>query len=142
MIYLEIPRIPVPWTAPKVGKGRRLYNPRAKEKLLTQWLIKNSFQGIRLDGFVVLELLFEEPVPASTSKKNKALMLSGEIIPTRCDNTNLQKFYEDCLKDIVFKDDRYVAKNISTKLYGDKGRILVKIWTLSEYRNLNENCTR
>jgi Holliday junction resolvase RusA-like endonuclease len=109
---------------------------------LTQWLIKNSFKGIRLDGFVVLELLFLEPVPASASKKDKALMLAGEIIPTRCDNTNMQKFCEDCLKDIVFQDDRYVAKNISSKLYGDKGKTLVKVWTLSEYRQLNENHTR
>jgi len=72
----------------------------------------------------------------------KERMLSGEIRPTRCDNTNMQKFYEDCLKNIVFMDDRYVYKNISEKLYGDKGKILIQVFSMDEYeKQKNANNT-
>lgn len=69
-------------------------------------------------------------------------MLDGEILPTNCDCTNLQKFYEDCLKNIVIKDDRYVVKITSEKLYRDKGCIFMKIYTLDEYRKINADFNR
>lgn len=102
-------------------------------------MIKQNYKGEPLKGFIVLDMLFIEPVPRTASKKDKEAMLKGEIRPTRCDNTNMQKFYEDCLKNIVFLDDRYVCKNISEKLYGDQEKILIKIYTLSEYKGLYEN---
>ena len=82
-------------------------------------------------------MVFCEPIPASTPKRKREDMLSGIIRPTRCDTTNLQKYYEDCLKNILFEDDRLVAKNISEKLYADKGKILITVFTLEEYRSLN-----
>ena len=129
---------PVPWSASRVGKKGH-FNPKGKEKLWAQWQIKNLYRGKPIQGFVVLDLTFIEPPPNSASKSMKSRMLAGEFIPTRCDNTNMQKFIEDCLKNIVFNDDRYVAKNISEKLYGEKGRILIKVYTLEEYRKLHED---
>jgi Holliday junction resolvase RusA-like endonuclease len=76
-------------------------------------MVKSMYAEKPLDGFVALQMTFYEPPPASASKKMKERMLSGEIRPTRCDNTNMQKFYEDCLQNIVFLDDRFVYKNIS-----------------------------
>lgn len=87
-------------------------------------------------------MVFYEPIPASTPKGKRAAMILGLTRPTRCDTTNLQKYYEDCLKNILFEDDRYVAKNISEKLYADKGKILITIFTLEEYRSLNGNSAR
>lgn len=65
-------------------------------------------------------------------------MLQGEIIPTHVDCTNCQKFSEDCLKGIVITDDRNVAKISSEKLYADKGKILIKVWTLEEYLKIQK----
>ena len=137
MIELEIPGIPVPWSAPSIKRRAKWYSKHSNHKIFTQWQIKSLYRGKPLTGFVVVEYTFIEPPPASASKKTKQLMLDGTVPPARCDVTNLIKFMEDCLKNIVFLDDRYVAKNIGEKLYGTKGKILIKIWTLEEYRKLN-----
>jgi len=124
--------LPIPWSASRVSRGKH-WNPRGKDKLWTQWTIKSQYKGKPLDGYIVLDMTFWEPPPLSASKSARARMLSGEIRPTRCDNTNMQKFIEDCLKNIVFRDDRYVCKNISEKLYGTKGKTVIKVYTLEEY---------
>jgi len=54
-------------------------------------------------------------------------MLNGEIFPTKSDTTNCQKFYEDCLKGIVFKDDRQVVIICSEKKYGEMGLVKIQI---------------
>jgi Holliday junction resolvase RusA-like endonuclease len=133
MIELEIPKSPIPWAASKVGKKGH-FNPRGKDKLWTQWQIKALYKGKPIEGYIVLEIKFIDPMPLSASKKEKQDMLSGKLMPVRCDLTNCIKFIEDCLKNIVFMDDRYVAKNISEKLYGDKGKTLIKVYPLDEYR--------
>jgi Holliday junction resolvase RusA-like endonuclease len=57
-------------------------------------------------------------------------MLRGEIRPTCSDATNCQKFYEDCIKDILIEDDRYIAKISSEKIYGEQGKVLINIGSL------------
>lgn len=138
-IYLD--HYPVPWAAARVGK-KGAFNPKGKEKIFTQWMIKNQHREEVLPGFYVLDFLFIFPIPRSASKAQKEKMMRREIIPTCSDCTNLQKFYEDCLKKIVIKDDRYVAKISSEKIYGEKKGIIIKIFTLEEYRKINENYFR
>lgn len=137
MISIELPNFPVPWAASRVGKKGH-FNPRGKEKEFTRWQIKSIYRDKPLTGFIVLDFRFIEPVPTSVSKKEKERMLAGEIRPTRYDTTNCQKFIEDCCKNILFDDDRYVAKNISEKLYGELQCVKIKVYTLQEYQN--ENC--
>jgi Holliday junction resolvase RusA-like endonuclease len=72
--------------------------------------------------------MFVFPFPKSASKAKKEKMKAGEIIPTKCDCTNLQKLYEDCLKGIVITDDRNVVYVSSFKLYGEKGRVQIKVY--------------
>ncbi len=136
MIEIEVPIRPTPWTAPKMGK-RGAFNPRGKDKNFARWLIKNAYRGEPIQGYIALEILFIEEPPMSASKKDKARMLLNEIRPTRCDLTNCVKFIEDCLKNIVFNDDRFVVKNISEKIYGKKEKILIKVYSLEEY---NKKC--
>lgn len=62
-------------------------------------------------------------------------MLSGKIRPTHLDATNCQKFYEDCIKNILITDDRNVVKIMSEKLYGVKESILIQVWSLDEYES-------
>jgi Holliday junction resolvase RusA-like endonuclease len=140
MIEIELPNMPVPWSIGK-GKKGKIYSPHAKDKIWTQWQIKSLYTGEPLPGFIVLDLTFIEPPPLSATKGQRELMMANIVRPIRCDNTNCQKFMEDCLKNICFLDDRYVCKNISEKLYGDKGKILIKIWTLQEYKEKHANNT-
>src|ERR1700687_606436 len=109
MIQIELPNIPIPWTASRIT-SRGAFDPRAKQKKFTRWQIKSLYRAVPIQGYVVVELMFFMPIPASTSKKKKALMLAREIIPTNMDCTNCQKLYEDCLKNIIFTDDRNVAR--------------------------------
>ena len=136
MIRIELNEVPVPWAAPRLSKKGR-YSPRCKDKAWAQWQIRNAYRDKPIEGYVVLDFTFIEPPPLSASKKTKALMLSGTLFPTRCDCSNMTKHYEDCIKNIVFLDDRYVVKNISSKLYGEKGKVIIKVYTLEEYRKLN-----
>ena len=134
MIKIELPNLPVAWSAARIT-DRGAFNPRSKQKNFTRWQIRSMYKEPPISGYVVLEFVFIFPVPNSASKKNKQKMLSGELLPTSCDCTNLQKFQEDCLKGIVITDDRNVAKISSEKIYGDKEKILMKIW-INEFKEI------
>lgn len=140
MIQIELPNVPVAWAASRITP-RGAFNPKGKEKNFTRWQIKSLYRKSPIQGYVVIEFIFYMRIPASTSKKKRALMLAGEIIPTNVDSTNCQKFYEDCLKQILITDDRNVAKIASEKLYGDKEKIIIKVWCLDEYRKEVNNAT-
>lgn len=134
MIQIEIPLPPVPWQAPIKGK-HVFYDPKEKEKRCVRFYIRKQYDAPPLDEFVVIKFIFTFKVPKSAWKKEKEKMLSQEIIPTRSDCTNLQKLYEDCLKGIVIKDDRKVAKIFSEKIYGKTEGIFIEIYTLEEFKH-------
>lgn len=134
MIEIEIPLPPVSWAAAIKGK-HCFYDPKEKDKRAVRYYIAEQFEGPLLDDYFVIFLKYVFRMPFSATKKKKAEMLAGRIRPTRSDCTNLQKLYEDCLKGIVIKDDRYVAKIISEKIYGEKDSVNIKIFGLEEYEN-------
>jgi Holliday junction resolvase RusA-like endonuclease len=135
MIKIEIPTLPIPWAAPKMTRSGFVYDIRSKEKKWLRWNVKQLYTDQAIQGYVVIDFTFYFPVPSYVSKKKKALMLAGEIIPTSSDCTNLQKLSEDCVKNIIITDDRNVAQITSRKLYGEKENIIIKIWTLRDFRN-------
>lgn len=111
------------------GYGRRSFNPLYKEREYVQWQIKKQ-----LDHHVVLSLpvrcsyTFYFPIQTSSSKSVTQKKLSGAILPvTRPDLTNLVKFYEDCLKGIVFTDDSQVTECFSQKMYSIKSLVVIEI---------------
>ncbi len=133
MIKIEIPTLPIPWSAPRMSKTGAIYDIRSKEKKWLKWHISKLYKSDPVQGYVVIDFTFYFPVPASATKKKKVQMLAGEIIPTACDCTNCQKLTEDCIKNILMSDDRNVAQISSRKLYGEKEKIIIKLWTLREF---------
>lgn len=127
MIRIVLPNIPVPWAAPKLSK-RGLFDPRSKEKEFTRWQIKSQYRGETLKGYYRIFIRCIFPMPNSASEKTKQLMREGKIAPTGCDNTNLQKLYEDCLKKIVIEDDRNVVDIQTKKFYGERERVIIEIF--------------
>ncbi len=119
MILIHIPWEPVPWSAPRLGKYG-CYDKREADKRAIRYLVKEQYTGPILDEYVSIQFFFGFSIPLSASKKKRAQMLNREIIPTRCDCTNLQKLFEDCMKGIVFKDDRLVERIASVKMYEAK----------------------
>lgn len=126
MISIKLDEVPVTWVAPKFGRGRA-YDPKEAEKRATRFLIRQQYNGPLLDCIVRINLVFLIKIPKSASKKKRAEMLRHDIIPTKKDCTNLQKYYEDCLKKIVIKDDRNVEYISSLKLYAEKDGVLITI---------------
>lgn len=136
MIEIKINHDPVAWTAPRLGRGI-CYSAHTKFKEIFHAFICSQYKEAPIKDYVVLDLTFYYGTPKSASKKQKESMLRGTLFPTKQDCTNLQKFAEDCLKKIVIEDDRNVVKISSKKLYGLNGSVVIKIWTLEEYK---ESC--
>lgn len=65
-------------------------------------------------------------VPASWSKKKRALALAGDVLPTgKPDLDNLEKAILDGMNKIVFRDDAVVCDVIKRKRYAETPRVQV-----------------
>ena len=75
-----------------------------------------------------MEIIFYFPVPKSTSKKNKELMLQGKIMHTkRPDIDNCIKSVTDALNNIAYKDDGQICAITAVKCYDGEPRTEVMI---------------
>lgn len=67
-------------------------------------------------------------IPKSTSKKDRARMLSGELKPTKKpDADNICKIICDALNGIAYKDDTQVVELKMQKAYGELEKVIVEI---------------
>ena len=58
------------------------------------------------------------PIPKSTSKKNRQLMIDGKILPTKKpDADNVAKVICDALNDVAYGDDTQIVKLTILKAY-------------------------
>lgn len=138
MIYLELPVSPSAWAAPRLSR-KYTYDPKYQEKQATKILLKSLYRDSPIQGAVIVDFFFCVSVPKSASKKTKEKMLTNEIIPTKFDCTNAQKLYEDCIKNILITDDRNVKKISSEKAFAEKEKVIIKVFTIEEYRKMK--CT-
>lgn len=125
-VQLHIPFEPVPWTAPRLSR-RRVYDPQSKHKKAVRDYIKSIYKSPMLQGYLSVHFRFAISPPKSASKKQRKRMLGHQEFPTKCDATNLQKLYEDCLKKIVYEDDRYNVFVSSSKIYAENPYINICI---------------
>lgn len=73
-------------------------------------------------------MYFLMQIPKSTPKKTRVKMLSGEIRPEAGgDYTNLRKFYEDCLQEIVIVNDKQVIEGDGGKFYSESPKTVIFI---------------
>lgn len=83
---------------------------------------------------VKIRALFE--IPASYTKKKKALAASGQMFPAKKpDIDNIQKAVLDGCNKVVWKDDAQIVKIEMTKEFSDKPRVEVEVY---EMRGANE----
>lgn len=72
------------------------------------------------EGAVKLLLRIRLEPPASTSRKKRALMISGAIRPTKVpDSSNVLKSCEDGMKGVAFVDDCQVTDLSVRKIYAE-----------------------
>ena len=134
MIIIEIPGKPIP-SVHHQGYGKRAYDPRAPYKKKVRVLMKQQYTGKIITGPVVVEMTFYMPIAKSIPKIKRIPMLDGEIRHTIVpDASNLYYLYENCLKELIIKDDAQVCKFTAQKLWCEPGKekTIIKVFALEE----------
>ena len=77
----------------------------------------------KLNGPIVAQITAYMPIPKSESKKKKAAMEAGLILPTtKIDIDNMCKSVLDALNKIAYDDDGQIVELHARKLYSDTPR--------------------
>ena len=128
MINLAIPGEPVSKARPRICK-RGTFTPEKTvnyETLVKELFIINKQE--QLQGMLSAEINCYFKIPDSTSKKKKALMISGNIRPVKKpDVDNLAKICLDALNGLAYKDDSQVVDLIIRKWYSCNPRVEIEL---------------
>ena len=130
-LRLEIPGKPIAKARPRFvrrGKFVATYNAQETEegKFIIQ--VMQQHKGPVIDAPIELHCFFDMPIPKSTSKKKRALMLKNEIKHTKKpDIDNHVKFAMDCLNGIVWRDDSQVTALKAWKEYSDNPKTVIVV---------------
>lgn len=75
-------------------------------------------------------MIFHMPIPKSTSKKKRELMLSNCLKHTKkSDIDNLYKFFSDAMNGLLYKDDSQIWRVEMEKVYSEDPRTeITLIW--------------
>jgi Holliday junction resolvase RusA-like endonuclease len=136
VIELTIDQNPTPWTPARVWRTGFHFDPRSAEKKEAIRQIRAQYSEPPIGGFFFLSFLFFVPIPLSKSHAYALECLEGKIFPTRCDTTNCQKFYEDCLRGVVIDDDRHTVGVFSFKTYDVVQKVMVRVFTTSDLHEI------
>lgn len=130
--YFEIMGEPVGKGRPKFssrGGFARAYTP--KKTIDYEKKVKESYTGEKFEGALRVEITAFFPVPKSTSKKNRAKMLSDEIKCTKKpDIDNIAKIILDALNGVAYEDDKQVISLEVNKMYGEVPKVAVSLQEL------------
>ena len=135
--YFEVPGEPK-----GKARARTFYNPKLgrtqsitpKDTVLYENLVKHCFlESCKSKYFskepleVYITAFF--PIPKSTSKKNRALMLEDKLLPTKKpDSDNIAKVICDALNGVAYADDTQIVKLVVNKRYtAEEPKVIVYI---------------
>lgn len=128
-IYLNIPGKPIAkqsarhkcsinWV--KHEHKRWSFFPQNDECKEVRKIISQQYQGPLLDDGLFIYFNFHIGIRPSWNKKQKQLALEGKILPIgKPDASNLAKFYEDCMKGIIYTDDARLIGITPIKRYDE-----------------------
>lgn len=126
--YIEILGVPIPWKAPYVGT-RGAYSPRTKMMHDTREILRVQYKGPFYTEAINVDFEFNMPIPKSTSKKKRKLMLEGKIRPTGTpDRGNLEKLYADILQGICYNNDSIIVGGKVEKWYSEIPSTKIRIY--------------
>lgn len=129
----------IDWSNKSVKRWRRF--PQSKEAQQIGLEMKAQYSGPPLETAVFMICEFYMPIPVRWNKKIKQKAREGKIHHLhKPDATNLAKFYEDCMKNIVLHDDCKIVWVTPVKLYDDNPRteILIKPFNYDEYQRFQQ----
>ena len=113
-----------------VGGHARIYTPKTTEdyekKIRSAWTKANGSDP--LTGPVVVRIRLGMPIPKSTTKTNKALMLARKMRPvTKPDVDNLAKSILDAINGVAYKDDNQIVDLLARKYYAEVPTVKVTV---------------
>ncbi len=124
-----IPGEPVGKGRPRFVRNGHTYTPdktRNYERLVRASYLQTK-EG-RLHGAIEMTVDAFFRIPASRSKKDKAAMDRGEILPTkRPDADNILKAIADGLNGVAYDDDAQIVKATVRKAYAEKPYVCVML---------------
>ena len=116
---LFFPFEPKPKGRPRFTRTGHAYTPKTTHDY--EKLIRNYYQENTEDYYdcaIKVNLTFFMPIPKSTSKKQRALMESGEVKCTvKKDIDNLSKAVLDACLGVAYEDDSLITKLTAIKKY-------------------------
>ena len=125
------------------GKGRPRFNTKTghavtpKDTVNYETLVHMEYvsqcKEVKFPDDAMLDMRIKAyySIPKSTSKKKKALMLAGEIRPTKKpDMDNVIKIIADSLNKIAYRDDTQIVDCQVRKFYSENPRVEVTIKTV------------
>ncbi len=123
----------IPQQRPRFSKKGHVYNPQRNEKQEIQYGIKQQCINKRIlkpvTGILMCKMTFYIKIPryANTDALKTEI---GDYCIKRPDLDNYIKFYLDCMNEIVYEDDAQIAHLLCKKVYSDKPRVNIKIYSL------------
>lgn len=130
VIEFVVPGPPVAKGRPRLGKwGTYTPEKTVNYENLVQFSFLEKYKNKQLlEGPLRITIDFDFPIPKQTSKKNRELMLNGEIRPTKKPDTdNCIKAITDALNSMAYKDDSQIVETLAYKWYAEEPEVCVKI---------------
>lgn len=133
-----------------VGKGRSKHRnvPLPNGKVFTQEYTpaetRNYEQIVRLEyerqigglrfpkeDAIGMKILIVKPIPKSTSKRRREMMLVNKIYPgKKPDSSNVVKAIEDGLNGVAYVDDTQIVHHEVDAVYGEQPRVDIVLWAV------------
>jgi len=127
-----IDHIPIPASRPRVSRWSTYYNePYNSYKKFLEQNILDSIGKKEMPIFskyepIIVEVVFEMPIPKSTSKK-KTMQMIGEPHTKKSDLDNLVKAVLDSMNGKVFHDDGQICSLVLNKKYSLEPKTIINI---------------
>lgn len=115
------------------GRGMVFTDPKTRSELaMIRMMAEQAMAGrAPYEGPVILRLCAWREVPASLSKRKRALALEGRLFPvTRPDFDNHYKMV-DALNKIVWRDDAQVVSVVGHKRYAETPRLVIDVRSMA-----------
>ena len=125
LVYL-LDIVPVAASRPRVTRFATFYSKSYTKYRNEIKELVEAVRFVKMEGPIEMEIIFNMPIPKSTSKK-KALLLDGEPHLKKPDIDNLIKGVMDAINGVAYHDDSQVYNLRSTKVYSSKPNIVVKM---------------
>lgn len=123
---IEIPGIPKPLKRHRFSNGI-MYDPSKKDKSHFVRQVISAYPDVlpRLESINVI-FEYHMPIPKSYSNK-KRLNAIGKPHSKKPDLSNLVKFTEDALNNVLWKDDALISIIFARKIYGEEPKTVIYI---------------